>query len=78
MKGAKPTRKCTFVVYYKETKRGPRKSGIAVGNDTGDVDVIVNSDGKVVKKIWDYDAALSLGFIWYDLKGDFFKGRPAG
>lgn len=49
-----PIYKETFAVEYKIHQHGDWLNGIAIGSGTGDVDVIVNSKGKVETKIWDF------------------------
>jgi len=53
--------KSCFVVEYSTKKDGMKKRGIAVGDDIGDVDVIINEKGKVEKKIWDYRYDVAYG-----------------
>lgn len=48
------TQKMCFKVEFRRLETSPKEQGIAVGNDIGNVDIIIDINGKIVTKLWDY------------------------
>ena len=71
---------CFKVLYWTGTRKDRVKGpfeGIAVGPDTGIVDVIVSADGKAIKPpIWRFEPCVYHGLIRLKLqKGRFDHGK---
>jgi len=67
--------KRVFVVEYQTKEKGAKKRGLAVGDDTGDVDVILNEKGKVVEKIWDYRWDITYGINVFSFPHAVLKSK---
>lgn len=69
------------VMYWTGTRKDRVKGpfeGVAVGNGSGDIDVIVSTEGKAVKSIWDFEVLLYDAYINFSLHKDRYdKGKYA-
>ena len=57
--------KRVFSVYFTKTRDSKKEEGIAIGDDTGSVDIIIDKKGRPVVKLYDYQFRHKLLIEWH-------------